>query len=148
MLIEVTEQDLLIQGKLDFSVLRVRMMVVFALVCRVHVSLRWPERVLRLSKSAARLDSSGFHDGFRLYSRYSFKRSRAFPQNWRDFVIRCKGCGNNIPAPFETLPASWIAVKCPLCGEHRRYLPTDVFQGRVSYQLLGKPVRSAQGGAR
>jgi hypothetical protein len=28
-------------------------------------------------------------------------------------VIRCKGCGENIPAMVETLPASWIAVKCP-----------------------------------
>jgi len=58
------------------------------------------------------------------------------PKSWRDFVIRCKGCGANIPAMVETLPASWIAVKCPLCGEHRRYLPTEVFQGRVSYKLL------------
>jgi hypothetical protein len=41
-----------------------------------------------------------------------------------------------------------IAVKCPLCGEHRRYLPTEVFQGRVSYALVRKPVRSTQGGAR
>jgi hypothetical protein len=46
------------------------------------------------------------------------------PSNQRDFVIRCKGCGENVPAGVvETLPASWIAVKCPLCGEHRRYLP-------------------------
>ena len=58
------------------------------------------------------------------------------PQSWRDFVIRCKGCGENVPAMVETLPASWIAVKCPLCGEHRRYLPTEVFQGRVSYKLI------------
>jgi hypothetical protein len=48
----------------------------------------------------------------------------------------------------ETLPASWIAVKCPLCSEHRRYLPTEVFQGHVSYAVIKKPVRSAQGGAR
>jgi hypothetical protein len=59
-----------------------------------------------------------------------------------------QGCGENIPAMVETLPSSWIAVKCPLCGEHRRYLPSEVFQGRVSYQLLKKPVRSVQGGAR
>jgi hypothetical protein len=70
------------------------------------------------------------------------------PQSWKDFVIRCKGCGENVPAMVETLPASWIAVKCPLCSEHRRYLPTEVFQGRVSYALIRKPVRSAQGGAR
>ena len=70
--------------------------------------------------------------------------------SWRDFVIRCKGCGENIPAMVETLPASWIAVKCPLCGEHRSYLPNEIFQGRVSYEVtkLRKPVRSAHGGAR
>jgi hypothetical protein len=44
----------------------------------------------------------------------------------------------------ETLPASWIAVKCPLCSEHRRYLTTEVFQGRVSYALLKKPARSVE----
>jgi RNase P subunit RPR2 len=70
------------------------------------------------------------------------------PSSQRTLVIRCKGCGENIPAMVETLPASWIAVKCPLCGEHRRYLATEVFQGRVSYQVLKKPVRSAHGGAR
>ena len=63
-------------------------------------------------------------------------------------MIRCKGYGENVPAMLETLPASWIAVKCPLCSEHRRYLPTEVFQGRVFYVLLKKSVRSAQGGAR
>jgi hypothetical protein len=70
------------------------------------------------------------------------------PPNQTAFVIRCKGCAENIPAPVETLPASWIAAKCPLCGEHRRYLPTEIFQGRLSYALLRRPVRSAQGGAR
>ena len=70
------------------------------------------------------------------------------PQGWRDFVIRGKGCGENVPAMVETLPASWIAVKCPLCSEHRRYLPTEVFQGRVFYALVRKPGRSAQGGTR
>jgi hypothetical protein len=63
---------------------------------------------------------------FAFYSQYSFHVPGG-PQNWRDFVIRCKGCGNNIPAPVETLPA----VKCPLCGEYRRYLP-----GRVSGQSV------------
>ena len=70
------------------------------------------------------------------------------PSGQRALVIRSKGCGENVPAMVETLHASWIAVKCPLCSEHRRYLPTEVFQGRVSYALIRKPVRSAQGGTR
>jgi hypothetical protein len=69
------------------------------------------------------------------------------PPIQRAFVVCCKGCGENIPAPVETLPSSWIATKCPLCGEHRRYLPTEIFQGRIAFQLAKKPVRSAQGGA-
>ena len=63
----------------------------------------------------------------------------------RNIVIRCKGCGENIPAPVETVPAQPIAAKCPLCGEHRRYLPAEVFQGRLSYKLMRKPVRTADG---
>src|ERR1017187_5739389 len=42
-----------------------------------------------------------------------------------DFAIRCKGCGENIPAPVETMPDSWIEAKCPLCGSKLRYLPTE-----------------------
>jgi hypothetical protein len=60
-------------------------------------------------------------------------------------VIQCKGCGENIPAPVETVPAQAIAAKCPLRGEHRRYLPSELFQGRLSYKLLRKPVRTADG---
>ncbi len=30
----------------------------------------------------------------------------------------------------ETLPALWIAIWCPLCSEHRRYLPYRGFQGQ------------------
>jgi hypothetical protein len=48
------------------------------------------------------------------------------------FVICCKGCLQNIPTPVETVPASWIAARCPLCGDYRRYLPSQVFQGRLS----------------
>ena len=59
------------------------------------------------------------------------------------FVIACKGCQRHIPAPVQTLPSSWIIAACPLCGEKRRYLPADIFQGRVSAALLKKPVQSA-----
>jgi hypothetical protein len=59
-------------------------------------------------------------------------------------VVRCKGCGENIPAPVETMPAQPIAATCPLCGEQRRYLPSQVFQGRLSWRLLKKPVERAR----
>jgi hypothetical protein len=67
------------------------------------------------------------------------------PPPVRSVVIRCKGCGENIPAPVETMPAQPITAKCPLCGEHRRYLPSEVFQGRLSHMFIRKPVRTADG---
>ena len=58
------------------------------------------------------------------------------PQSRRcDFTVRCKGCGENIPAPVLTLPDSWIVAACPLCGQHRRYLPSEIFRGNLSYRL-------------
>jgi len=57
-------------------------------------------------------------------------------QSVHDFVVACKGCRENIAAMVQTLPARPIAVKCPLCAEHRQYLPSEVFQGRLSYLLL------------
>jgi hypothetical protein len=55
------------------------------------------------------------------------------PSQWHDFVIRCKRCSENIAAPVETMPDSWIIHTCPLCGERRRYLPVEIFRGRLSY---------------
>ncbi len=59
-----------------------------------------------------------------------------------DYAIRCKGCGETVPAPVETMPDSWIIAQCPLCGERRYYLPPDIFQGRLSHRLKRKPVQS------
>jgi hypothetical protein len=52
-----------------------------------------------------------------------------------DFVIRCKRCRENIAAPVETMPDTWIIHTCPLCGERRRYLPAEIFRGRLSHQF-------------
>jgi len=57
------------------------------------------------------------------------------------FVVTCKGCRQNIPAPVQTLPDSWIIAGCPLCGEKRRYLPADIFPGRLSSDLLTRSGR-------
>jgi hypothetical protein len=62
------------------------------------------------------------------------------------FVIVCKGCEQNIPAPVETMPDSWIVADCPLCSERRRYLPADIFRGRLSHDLLVKPRGKQIGG--
>jgi hypothetical protein len=60
-----------------------------------------------------------------------------------DFIVRCKGCGENIPAPVGTMPDTWIVTECPLCGERRSYLPPEIFRGRLSHLLpIRKPVKS------
>ncbi len=61
---------------------------------------------------------------------------------WCDLAVKCKGCGECVPATVETMPSSWIIAECPLCGEKRRYLPPEIFRGRLSVQLMRKPVRS------
>lgn len=48
-----------------------------------------------------------------------------------DYTIRCKGCGENIPAPVETMPSRWIIAECQLCGERRYYLPTGPEAGQI-----------------
>jgi hypothetical protein len=56
----------------------------------------------------------------------------------RDYVVSCKACCENFPAPIETMPDTWIVAECPLCGVRRRYLPAEIFQGRISGRLAGK----------
>ena len=69
----------------------------------------------------------------------------AGPESSKCIVVQCKGCRENIPAPVESVPAQPIAAKCPLCGSHRRYLPSEVFLGRLSHLMIRKPVRTADG---
>jgi hypothetical protein len=52
-----------------------------------------------------------------------------------DFVVRCKRCGANIPAPVQTLPDTWIVASCALCGEKRKYVPAEIFRGRLAAGL-------------
>ena len=35
------------------------------------------------------------------------------------------------------MPDSWVAEHCPLCGAYRRYLPNEIFNGRLSHKLSG-----------
>jgi hypothetical protein len=49
------------------------------------------------------------------------------------------------PAPVETVPSQAIAARYPLCHDHRRYLPSEVFLGRLSALVIRKPVTTADG---
>jgi hypothetical protein len=55
-----------------------------------------------------------------------------------------ESCGENIP-PVETMPLQRVAARCPLCHEHRRYLPSEAFLGRLLHLMTRKPVRPADG---
>jgi hypothetical protein len=51
-----------------------------------------------------------------------------------DFVVSCKGCRENLAARIQTMPDDWIIETCPFCLETRRYLPAEIFRGRISYK--------------
>ena len=65
------------------------------------------------------------------------------PESSKRVVVQCKGCRENIPAPVESVPADRCQVS--ICGAHRRYLPSEVFLGRLSHLMIRKPVRTADG---
>lgn len=57
------------------------------------------------------------------------------------FVVECKRCRRDVPAGVREFPFQSIVVTCPLCGEQRKYLPSEVFLGRPD-QLVAKQSRS------
>lgn len=75
-------------------------------------------------------------DNFRLIFSYPVLLMFNVPEpRLCDFTIRCKGCGENIPAPIQTMPDTWIIADCPLCDEKRRYLPSEISRGNLSRRL-------------
>jgi predicted RNA-binding Zn-ribbon protein involved in translation (DUF1610 family) len=49
------------------------------------------------------------------------------PSGRKTFVVTCKQCRRDVPSGREEFPFQSVAVECPLCGELRRYLPSEVF---------------------
>jgi hypothetical protein len=62
------------------------------------------------------------------------------PPSRKFLVVECKGCRRDVPAGLTDPPSGYIAVRGVLCGEHRRYLPTQVGLGYPNH--LVKPVQS------
>jgi endogenous inhibitor of DNA gyrase (YacG/DUF329 family) len=58
----------------------------------------------------------------------------------KTFVVQCKRCRRDVPSGREEFPFQSITVECPLCGEPRRYLPSEVFLGRPD-QLVTRQQR-------
>jgi endogenous inhibitor of DNA gyrase (YacG/DUF329 family) len=53
------------------------------------------------------------------------------------FIVECNGCQRDVPSGVKEFPFQSIVVTCPLCGEQRRYRPSEVFLGRPN-QLVAK----------
>jgi hypothetical protein len=58
------------------------------------------------------------------------------------FVFECKLCRREVPAGVASFPFQSIVADCLLCGERRRYLPSEVFLGKL-HALVAKQVRKA-----
>jgi hypothetical protein len=65
------------------------------------------------------------------------------PSTRKTFVVQCKRCRRDVPIGMNEFPFQPIEVECPLCGEHRRYLPSEVFLGKID-QLVLHQRRSAR----
>lgn len=63
------------------------------------------------------------------------------PSARKMFVVACKKCRRGVPTGAGEFPFQSIVVECPLCGEKRRYLPSEVFLGRVD-QLVNRQKRA------
>ena len=62
-------------------------------------------------------------------------RALPFPKSC---VVCCKKCGHDVLAGTDGFPASSIFVVCSLCGEKRRYLPSEVIHGRPHFVVRQK----------
>jgi hypothetical protein len=63
------------------------------------------------------------------------------PSGRKVFVVTCKRCRRDIQSGVREFPFHSITVGCPLCGELRRYLPSEVFLGKP-HHLVAKQARS------
>src|ERR1700719_2688827 len=59
-------------------------------------------------------------------------RALPFPKSC---VVCCKKCGHDVLAGTDNFPASSIFVVCSLCGEKRKYLPSEVIHGRPHFAV-------------
>src|ERR1035437_3094507 len=72
---------------------------------------------------------------------YTRRMSFGFPiLERKQFVVTCKRCRRDVPAGVREFPFQPIVVPCPLCGELRRYLPSEVFLGQPN-SLVSKQAR-------
>ena len=58
--------------------------------------------------------------------------------NPTQFVVTCKRCARHIPSGVTALPKDNLVVRCALCGELRRYRPSEVYLGFPASQTDAK----------
>ena len=84
------------------------------------------------------------HSVFAYYSPILVRVAFGFPIiEQRPFVVTCKRCQRNVPSNVREFPFQSIVVSCPLCGELRRYLPSEVFLGKP-HPLVEKQAHNGQ----
>jgi len=101
-----------------------------------------PPRILRdrrrRRESITSADGKAIHRRYldiRLLFAYSVFMFQG-PANRKMFVVTCKRCRRDIPAGVSEFPFQSITVVCCLCGEPRRYLPSELFLGKVDHLVL------------
>jgi hypothetical protein len=59
----------------------------------------------------------------------------------KQFIVTCKRCRREVPAGVPAFPFRSIVVACTLCGELRRYLPSEVFWGKAPALVVKQATR-------
>ena len=57
-------------------------------------------------------------------------------------LVACKGCKRPISAGTRSIPDNPVAVLWPVCREHRRYRPSEIYEGRLPSELLREGQRA------
>jgi hypothetical protein len=57
------------------------------------------------------------------------------PSTRKTFVVACKKCRRDVPTGVAEFPFQSIIVECALCREKRRYLPSEIFLGRIDQMV-------------
>jgi hypothetical protein len=65
-------------------------------------------------------------------------RALPFPKSC---VVCCKKCGHDVLTGADSFPACPVYVVCSLCGEKRKYLPSEVIHGRPHFLLRKRASR-------
>src|ERR1700733_4921886 len=65
-------------------------------------------------------------------------RALSFPKSC---VVCCKKCGHDVLTGADSFPACPVYVVCSLCGEKRKYLPSEGIHGRPHFLLRKRASR-------